>query len=564
MIGSGSYGSVHIAIDQYGKEFAVKEFSKARLRKRARSVLMKQGPFRAGGFPGPGPLGPAARFNREAQAEAKDALYLIREEIAIMKKLNHPNLVELIEVLDDPEEDSLYMVLEMCKKGVIMDVGLGKTAKPYDMEACRCWFRDLMLGIEYLHAQNIIHRDIKPDNLLITEDDVLKIGDFGVSEIFEKADGMRTSKTVGSPAFFPPELCVPNHGGVDGPSCDIWAMGVTLYCLRYGRIPFEHQTMVDIYEAINKEEAKLPDDEEETFVDLMRKILNKDPTKRITMAGLREHPWVTMNGTDPLLSKEENCANPIEPPNALELNHAFTQKMGHLLCVLKAIRKFKGLLHSRNRDTGSNLQPSIASDVADLGSQLSSVRVGSELTTADEVARLVEERRNNIRKASLQTSMLLDAAEELVGTRAREGEGGTGKDQPDASRGTFGGRESGAGIYTDQPTLLLGIGTGGGDDFYAAGRHEEPVGIVSESPTAVEFDIYDRAFQSEVERIRSQGSNPTVYLTKVLERKGGTTTLQNRLLAKPAGTPDSTASDAGAPPAMADIVARIMKEAKEP
>jgi [calcium/calmodulin-dependent protein kinase] kinase len=81
--------------------------------------------------------------------ELKDALYLIREEIAIMKKLNHPNLVQLIEVLDDPEEDSLYMVLEMCKKGVVMKVGLQDPADPYDAETCRCWFRDLILGIEY-------------------------------------------------------------------------------------------------------------------------------------------------------------------------------------------------------------------------------------------------------------------------------------------------------------------------------------------------------------------------------------------------------------------------------
>jgi serine/threonine protein kinase len=66
-----------------------------------------------------------------------------------MKKLNHPNLVQLIEVLDDPEEDSLYMVMEMCKKGVIMSVGLGDDADPYNDESCRCWFRDLLLGIEY-------------------------------------------------------------------------------------------------------------------------------------------------------------------------------------------------------------------------------------------------------------------------------------------------------------------------------------------------------------------------------------------------------------------------------
>jgi [calcium/calmodulin-dependent protein kinase] kinase len=66
-----------------------------------------------------------------------------------MKKLNHPNLVQLIEVLDDPEEDSLYMVLELCKKGVVMKVGLGQVAEPHPVEVCRYWFRDLILGIEY-------------------------------------------------------------------------------------------------------------------------------------------------------------------------------------------------------------------------------------------------------------------------------------------------------------------------------------------------------------------------------------------------------------------------------
>lgn len=71
-----------------------------------------------------------------------------------MKKLDHPNLVSLIEVLDDPEEDSLYMVLEMCKKGVVMKVGLGEKADPYDVESCRCWFRDLILGIEYCECSS--------------------------------------------------------------------------------------------------------------------------------------------------------------------------------------------------------------------------------------------------------------------------------------------------------------------------------------------------------------------------------------------------------------------------
>lgn len=94
---------------------------------------------------------PLHRVSASDRAERKNdnALDLIKEEIAIMKKLDHNNLVNLIEVLDDPEEDSLYMVLEMCKKGVVMKVDLEQTADPYDEETCRCWFRDMILGIEY-------------------------------------------------------------------------------------------------------------------------------------------------------------------------------------------------------------------------------------------------------------------------------------------------------------------------------------------------------------------------------------------------------------------------------
>ena len=132
---------------------AVKEFSKARLRKRAQSNILRRGPRMFGRFPTRAGFGAPDAVNTDLSdhraREAKDALYLIREEVAIMKKLNHPNLVQLIEVLDDPEEDTLYMVLEMCKKGVVMKVGLGQSATPYPEETCRHWFRDLILGIEY-------------------------------------------------------------------------------------------------------------------------------------------------------------------------------------------------------------------------------------------------------------------------------------------------------------------------------------------------------------------------------------------------------------------------------
>jgi [calcium/calmodulin-dependent protein kinase] kinase len=105
-----------------------------------------------------------------------------------------------------------------------------------------------------VHAQGIVHRDIKPDNLLLTADDVLKIVDFGVSEMFEKNAPMMTAKSAGSPAFFPPELCVAGHGDISGPAADIWSMGVTLYCLLFGCLPFRHRGILELCESIMHDE----------------------------------------------------------------------------------------------------------------------------------------------------------------------------------------------------------------------------------------------------------------------------------------------------------------------
>lgn len=232
---------------------------------------------------------PLRRTNAPTANREINPFELIKEEIAIMKKLDHPNLVNLIEVLDDPEDDSLYMVLEMCKKGVIMKIEPDYEAEPYDDEDCRCWFRDLLLGIEYLHAQGVIHRDIKPDNCLLTEDDTLKIVDFGVSEMFEKPEDMKIAKSAGSPAFMPPELCNIKNGSVDGKPADIWSMGVTLFCLRFGHVPFKGGAVMDLFNAITEEDLEYDDGIDEELIDLFKRILEKDPAKRIKMEHLRVH-----------------------------------------------------------------------------------------------------------------------------------------------------------------------------------------------------------------------------------------------------------------------------------
>ena len=137
-----------------------------------------------------------------------------------------------------------------------------------------------------VHAQGIIHRDIKPDNCLITDDDVLKIVDFGVSEMFEKESEMQTAKSAGSPAFMPPELCVAKHGQVSGRAADIWSMGVTLYCLRFGRIPFEKTGVLELYDSIRNDGVEIGDCDGD-LKDLLTKLLEKDPQKRIKMEEIR-------------------------------------------------------------------------------------------------------------------------------------------------------------------------------------------------------------------------------------------------------------------------------------
>jgi calcium/calmodulin-dependent protein kinase kinase 2 len=141
--------------------------------------------------------------------------------------------------------------------------------------------------IPEVHAQGIIHRDIKPDNCLITSDNVLKVVDFGVSEMFEKESEMETTKSAGSPAFMPPELCVARHGPVAGRACDIWSMGVTLYCMRYGRIPFERTNILDLYDAICGDSVHFQHTSSPELEDLIFKLLDKNPETRIKLDDIR-------------------------------------------------------------------------------------------------------------------------------------------------------------------------------------------------------------------------------------------------------------------------------------
>ncbi|XP_065201569.1 calcium/calmodulin-dependent protein kinase kinase 1 [Planococcus citri] len=282
-IGQGSFGLVKLAYNEEDdKHYAMKILSKKKL-------LRKAGCF--------GRIAP----NRKG-TNPLDKVY---REIAVLKKLDHPNVVKLIEVLDDPDEDHLYLVFELLERGEVMQI---PTAEPLSEDQAWHYFRDVVLGLEYLHYQKIIHRDIKPSNLLLGDDDHVQIADLGVCNEFDGSDA-RLNSTAGTPAFTAPEALDPNAKYFSGKALDLWSLGCTLYAFVFGKLPFYDESVLTLYNMIKTEPVQFPSQPKisEPLHDLLVRLLEKDPSSRITLPEIKVHDWVTRNGTAPLPSEEENC-----------------------------------------------------------------------------------------------------------------------------------------------------------------------------------------------------------------------------------------------------------------
>lgn len=239
----------------------------------------------------------------------------VRREIAIMKNLDHPNVVRLYEVIDDPTNDKLYLVIEYVPGGALM--GDVIRCNPMSEARARRYFRDVVAGLEYLHAVGVIHRDVKPQNLLLDSLDSVKIADFNVSFAFASAsqDQMRTQ---GSPAFLAPEIVSEDAPPLD-PAVDIWALGVTLYFLTIGSLPFMAGSEFAIYDKIRNKDppfaeasasagVALSDD----LLHLLKGLLAKSPADRLTIPDIKTHPWVTVSGDLPMDSLTLTSVEPTE------------------------------------------------------------------------------------------------------------------------------------------------------------------------------------------------------------------------------------------------------------
>ncbi|NP_001105967.2 putative protein kinase [Zea mays] len=210
----------------------------------------------------------------------------IRREIGTLKLLKHPNVVRLHEVA--ASKTKIYMVLEFVNGGELFDK-IAIKGKLSEHEGRRL-FQQLIDGVSYCHDRGVYHRDLKPENVLVDRKGTIKISDFGLSALPQHlgSDGLLHT-TCGSPNYIAPEVL--QNRGYDGSLSDLWSCGVILYVMLVGCLPFDDRNLVVLYQKIFKGDCQIPKWLSPAAQDLLKRILQPNPMKRINVAGIREHEW---------------------------------------------------------------------------------------------------------------------------------------------------------------------------------------------------------------------------------------------------------------------------------
>ena len=210
----------------------------------------------------------------------------IEREIEYLKFFNHPNIIQIYEVIDSPK--NFYIVMEYASCGELFHYIVNH--KRLDEKEASFFFTQIIYGIREIHKRKICHRDIKPENLLLTENKTIKIIDFGLSK--EYVDTLKSQS--GSPCYAAPEMIRGND--YSGLLVDIWACGINLYAMICGFLPFDDKDNNVVFDKILQCELLFPD-EKKIYVsdeakDLIMKILNPNPAKRLKIDEILSHPFL--------------------------------------------------------------------------------------------------------------------------------------------------------------------------------------------------------------------------------------------------------------------------------
>lgn len=237
----------------------------------------------------------------------------LKREIVSMKVLQHENIVELRDVIRTAHH--IYLILELLTGGELFTRLTEE--KRFAEDVGRKYFQQLVAGMMYCHNMGIAHRDLKPENLLLSADGVLKISDFGLSNLQRcSQSGTNMLQTVcGTPNYVAPEVL--KEQGYDGRIADVWSCGVILFVMLAGYLPFDDDNMNALFTKIERGEFRMARHFSDGAKDLISKILVTDPGKRITLEEITQHSWFVI-GWNPEQLKGREAALCIPTPPLTE------------------------------------------------------------------------------------------------------------------------------------------------------------------------------------------------------------------------------------------------------
>ncbi|KAL1509115.1 hypothetical protein ABEB36_003907 [Hypothenemus hampei] len=213
-------------------------------------------------------------------------LQKVYREVDIMKRLDHPHIIKLYQVMET--KNMIYLVSEYASQGEIFDyiARYGRMSE----EQARIKFWQILLAVEYCHNRNIVHRDLKAENLLLDSNNNIKIADFGFSNYF--TPGGQLSTWCGSPPYAAPEVFEGKK--YVGPEIDIWSLGVVLYVLVCGALPFDGCSLQALRDRVLSGRFRIPYFMSQDCESLIRKMLVLEPNKRVTVQQIKKHRWIQM------------------------------------------------------------------------------------------------------------------------------------------------------------------------------------------------------------------------------------------------------------------------------